>query len=144
MARVAKTTRQPQTMGTLDANVREYKYLKDQIETLTKRQKEIRDDLMSIVEAEGYIDDQGHCWYELDEPVDGVAALQRQRRVSRSLDEDAAEDILKGASLWDRCTEVKRIINQDAVYEALYDEQLTEDDIDAIFPAKTTWALFLK
>lgn len=144
MARIAKTTREPQPMGTLDANVREYKYLKDEIDTLTKRQKEIRDDLMAIIESEGYADDQGHWWYELDEPVDGVASLQRQRRVSRSLDEEAAEEILKNQSLWDRCTEVRRVVNQDAVYEALYDEKLTEEDIDAIFPAKTTWALFLK
>lgn len=144
MARVADTKREPQPMGTLEANVREYKYLKDEIESLQTRQKKIRDILMEVVEEDGYVDDQGHYWYEFDDAIDGVASLQRQRRVSRSLDEDAAAAVLTPLGLWEQCTELKRVVDQDKVYEALYDGDINEADIDAIFPAKTTWALFLK
>lgn len=144
MARVADTQRVPEPMNSLEAQVREYKYLKDQIDALSTRQKQLREGLMEIVIEEGYIDDQGHHWYEFEDAIDGVASLQRQRRISRSLDEDAAEAVLKPLGLWEQCTEVRRVVDQDKVYEALYDGDLTEADIDAIFPAKTTWALFLK
>lgn len=144
MAKVSSAARQPQPMDVVEAQVREYKYLKEQIDLLSKRQKQIRDELMLLVENTGYEDDQGHLWVEFDEDIDGVGALQRQRRVSRSLDEESAEKILTDAGVWDKCTELKRVVNEDAVMQALYDEELTEVDVDGVYPPKITWALVLK
>lgn len=144
MAKVSSAARQPQPMDVVEAQVREYKYLKEQIDLLSKRQKQIRDELMILVEQTGYEDDQGHLWVEFDEDIDGVGALQRQRRVSRSLDEESAEKILTDAGVWDKCTELKRVVNEDAVMQALYDEELTEVDVDGVYPPKITWALVLK
>lgn len=144
MAKVSSTARQPEPMDVVEAQVREYKYLKEQIDLLSKRQKQIRDELMLLVENTGYEDDQGHLWVEFDAEIDGVGALQRQRRVSRSLDEESAEQILTDAGVWDKCTELKRVVNEDAVMQALYEDELTEADVDGVYPPKITWALVLK
>lgn len=131
-------------MDSFESQVKEYKYLKDEIDKLTKDQKKLRDSLMAVIEEQGYEDDQGHWWLELDAEVDGVAALQRQRRVSRSLDEESAKETLMGLGLWEDCTELVRVVNEDKVYEALYEDKLSEQDVDAIYPQKITWALMLK
>lgn len=144
MARVATTTREAQPFDSLQAQVKEYKYLKDQIDSLSKRQKEIRDDLMVAVENAGYEDDKGHYWLEFDDEIDGVGALQRMRRVSNPLDEEAAQEILTSLGLWEECTEEVRVVDQDAVMAALWNEKLTPADIDCIYPPKVTWALVLK
>lgn len=144
MAKVSTVGREPQPMDVVESQVREYKYLKEQIDLLSKRQKQIRDDLMLLVENTGYEDDQGHLWVEFDDEIDGVGALQRQRRVSRSLDEESAEQVLTDAGVWDKCTELKRVVNEDAVMQALYEDELTESDVDSVYPPKITWALVLK
>lgn len=144
MAKVADSTRQPQPMDSVESQVREYKYLKDQIDVLSKRQKEIRNDIMTLIENTGFEDDQGHWWVEFDDEIDGVGALQRQRRVSRSLDEDRAEEVLTEVGLWESCTELKRVVDEDKVMQALYEETLSENEVDEIYPPKITWALVLK
>jgi len=143
MARVSDTTRTLEPQDTVTAQALEYQYLKGQIDILSKRQKDIRDELMVAVESDGFSDDQGHWWLELT-GVDGDFSIQRQRRVSRSLDTDAAEDILTKAGVLEDCYKTVRVIDEDAVMQALYAETLTEADIDAIYPTKVTWALVVK
>ena len=143
MARVSDTTRTPDPQDSITAQALEYQYLKGQIDILSKRQKVIRDELMAAVESDGFSDDQGHWWLELT-GVDGDFSIQRQRRVSRSLDADAAEEILANAGVLDDCYKTVRVIDEDAVMQALYSETLTEADVDAIFPSNVTWALVVK
>lgn len=144
MARVAATKREPILMNSVEAQVREYKHLKDQIDALSKEQKRLRDDLMTLIENTGFEDDQGHWWLELDDEYDGVTSLQRQRRVSRSLDEESAKEILDSHGLWNLCTKTVEVVDEDAVMRALWDEKLTEEDVDNMYATKITWALTLK
>lgn len=144
MAKVSDTRRVPEPMDSTEAMVREYKHLKIETDKLAKRQKELRDRLIEVVTDGGYEDDQGHMWLEFDEPLDGVASLQRQRRVARAVNDDNAEEVLVAHGLWDDCTELVRVVNEDRVMEALYDDKLTEDDVDRIYPPKVTYALVLK
>lgn len=143
MARAAQPSAENQS-DPFETQVANYKMLKDEIDRLTKEQKKIREYLLETVEKAGYEDDLGNFWIELDEPIGGVATLKRERRVSRSLDEEAAETILKNADLWAQCTKTVVVVDEDAVMQCLFDDDLTEDDIDAIYPQKVTWALVVR
>ena len=37
-----------------------------------------------------------------------------------------------------------RVVDEDALMAALYNDELTEDEIDRMYPQKITWALVLK
>lgn len=144
MARVSDTARQADPVDSTTADLREYVMIKGEITTLTKRQKELRDTLITTIEHAGYTDDQGHGWIEFDDEVAGTIAIQRQRKVKRGYDEEAAEKILTDLGLDETCFKTVRVIDEDAVYSALYEERLTEANIDEIFPQKIEWALVLK
>lgn len=144
MARVAATKREPKPVDDVNATAREYVMIKAEIAKLEKQQKALRDSLMQTVEMAGYEDDLGHKWIDLDEDIAGIAGLQRQRRVSRGVDMESATDILKALELWDECTEIQYVLNEDAIYKALFDEKLTDADIDTIYPQHETYALVTK
>lgn len=144
MARKSDTTRNISGADPIVTDVREYKRLRSQIDLLTKQQKVIRDNLMLAILDNGSPDDQGHLWLTLHEDAEGTLEIKRQRRVARSLNEAVAEKILKDHDLWDQCTKTVVVVDEDAVMQALYDEELSEDDIDDIYPQKITWALEIK
>ena len=143
MAKVATPPRKPDS-NPLMIKVREFISYKKQIDKLSKAQDELKKDLMQTVEEIGEVDDSGHQWLHLPEEVDGYSALQRQRRVSQKLDMDAAEEILKKKGLYDKCVKMVPMIDEDAVMGALYLGELTEEDIDQIFPKAITWAFVTK
>lgn len=144
MAKVSDEGRNIEPVNNTEALVREYKHLKIETDKLGKRQKELRDQLLTVIVDGGYEDDQGHMWFEFDDAIDGVASLQRQRRVTRVVNDDNADEVLSAHGLWDTCTELIRVVNEDRVMAALYDNELTEDDVDKIYPPKVTYALVLK
>jgi hypothetical protein len=129
-----------QPMDPIAAKFREYVSLKKQIDELTKRQSDIKPELMAYAEANGIEDDKGHYIYYVDEDVDGYVSMQKQRRVSFGYDEDAAKRILTDKGLWEQCTTQVRILNEDALLAAHWEGALSEQDIDAIRPQKVTWA----
>lgn len=106
-----------------------------------KRQDEVTKRLKAYVEETGYQDDQGHIWVDLDEPVEGAVALQMQRRVSQPLREEKAEEILKAKGLYDRCTTTVVVLDEAEIMAARYAGELTDDDIDAMFPKVVSYAL---
>jgi len=126
----------------LESMFHEYVHLKKNIDDLSKRQDEIKKELMSFVDANGLEDDKGHKWYDM-QSYGGYAGMQKQRRVSQSLDETAAHDILREKGLSARCFELKPVLNQDEVMACLSEGLLTEDDIDTMFPKKITNAFVL-
>lgn len=144
MARASSNVRVIDPDDSLTVQVREYKHLKAQIDALQKQQKEIRDALMETIEQSGYTDDQGHWWVDLAKEVDGTTAIKRERRSSRSLDEDAALEVLTALSLHEECYKTVRVVDEDAVWAALYEERLSDADIESIFPEKVTWALVVR
>lgn len=144
MARVSTKSREVQPMDDLTAQVSEYLYLKREIDELTTRQKKIRDELMTAVESGGYEDPDGHWWLELESPVDGNVSVKRERRTRQEVDEEAAKELLTERGLWHTCTKQIRVLDEDAIMSALWNNELTEDDIDTIYPKKVFWALLIK
>ena len=100
-----------------------------------------RTTLMGAITELGDEDDKGHVTLELSHQVGGYVALQRQRRVSVSKDEEVIEEILEAKGLKDRCVKMVPQVDEDAVMACLYEGLLTEEDIYAMFPEKVTFAL---
>lgn len=124
--------------------VRQFVGLKDQVDIITKRQTDVKKQLLAIVEADGVEDDRGHISFSIDDDETGVKAITKQRRVSKSLDIDAAETILTKKGIKDTCIKMMPLLDEDAIMAAFYEGLLTEEDIDTMFPAKVTYAFILE
>ncbi len=126
---------------TVDAQVREYAKIKASMEVLEARQKELRSKLFTVLDDEGLEDDKGNIQYELPTAIDGIVRLEKQRRVTRKLNEPLAEEILTSLGLYDEIFELKPVLNEDALMAAFYEDKLTEEQLDDMFPANVVWAL---
>jgi len=126
----------------LKNNVRQYLMLKDELDLITKRQTEIKQRLIEVVDAVE-ADDRGHRILTITDEVTGDITLTRQRRVSKSLDMDVAEEILTKKGIKDTCIKMVATIDEGAIMSAFYENYLTEEDIDAMFPSKVSYAFLL-
>lgn len=128
----------------LIAEAREFVLLREKIEQLTNRQNEIKKSLMAATEAHGEVDDKGHYWLDLPKKIRGIVRFQRQRRITRKLDEPTAIEILSAKGLKDRCMPPKPVLDEDEVMACLYENLLTPEDIDRIWPTTVSWAFVAK
>lgn len=144
MARVAATSREIQPVDDLTIEIAEYARVKAQVDELSKRQKELRDSLLDAVERLGEEDDQGHIWLEIGDETSGVRAIQRQRRVTPSLNQERAQILLDDLGLTERCTTLVRVVDEDALMAAKWDGLITDEQLDSIIDTKVVWALHLK
>ena len=126
----------------LKNNIRQYLMLKDEMDILTKRQTEIKQRLIEVVDA-AEADDRGHRVLTVEDETLGDITLTRQRRVSKSLNMEIAEDILTKRGIKDTCITMVPTIDEGAIMAAFYENYLTEEDIDAMFPSKISYAFLL-
>jgi hypothetical protein len=124
-----------------ETQIREYARLKSTLEMLESRQKELRESIFARVEKDGFEDDKGNLVVELPEAIEGVIRVEKQRRVSRKVDELVAEEIIAEKNLEEDLYTTIRVINQDAIMAALYEGKLSEDEVDRMYPPLVTWAL---
>ena len=96
------------------------------------------------VVIKGEEDDKGNIVLELPEEVDGYSAIIKQRRVSRKIDEDKAEEVITARGMEETLYKTIRVVDEDALMAALYNDELTEAEIDEMYPQSITWALVLK
>jgi hypothetical protein len=125
----------------LTTQIREFVRVKNTIDMMDARAKELRELLFQALDSEGEEDSSGNIQLFLKSPIDGVTRLEKQRRVSRKLNEDLAESIIESKGLGESVYEVKRVINEEALMAAYYNGDITEDELDEMFPATVTWAL---
>lgn len=128
----------------VNAQVREYLMVKKNLEILEARQKELREKLFVKIDNEGLPDDKGNIQLELDSEIDGVVRLEKQRRVTRKIDEAMAEQILEANDLTESIYKMVRVVDEDELMAAFYQEKISEAELDAMFPPKTVWALMTK
>lgn len=124
-----------------DTQVREFVRVKDTIDSLEKRSKELREKILAVVDVDGYEDDKGNIIYDLSQPIDGVLRLEKQRRATRKLDDVKAEEIIEAKGLADKVYKMVRVLDEDAIMAAHYEGELTEEEIDEMFPVTVVWAL---
>ena len=127
----------------LIAQAKEFAFAKKQIDILEKRQKELREQLFNHIEERGEVDDKGNLILELPEELDDVFSITKQRRVTRKIDEDVAFDIIDEKGLRDKLIKIVEVIDEDALMAALYNDELTEDEIDEMYPQSVVWALVM-
>ena len=130
----------PKLEDSLVSKVRKFVSLKARIDDMTKEQSLIKKELSDLVDAEGTPDEKGHLWLPLPEDVDGYVSLQRQRKVSQKLDEETARKILKSKGLTDRCYKMVPVLDESEVMSCLYEDLLTEEEIDSMFPKAVSYA----
>jgi hypothetical protein len=123
--------------------VRQNATLKDRIDSAAAIQNEIKNKLRDGLKEIGEVDDRGHVVVEINDDVTGIKRVLNQRKVSKSLDMDIAEDILKEKGLHERCVTLIPVLDEEAIMAAYYEGLVTEEDIDKMFPAKVTWALVM-
>ena len=128
----------------LIARAKKYSFLKSQLDYLEKEQKALRAELFEVLDTQGVEDDKGNIIVELPEEVDGYASLVKQRRVSRKIDEDKAEEVITAHGMEETLYKTIRVVDEDALMAALYNDELTEAEIDEMYPQTVVWALVLK
>jgi hypothetical protein len=123
--------------------VRQSVMLKDKIDQLNSLQSEVRSTLKDGVKELGEEDSRGHIVVEVDDDTTGIRKVMHQRKVSKALDIEVAENILKEKNIHERCVTMVPVLNEDEIMAAFYEGLITEEDIDAMFPAKISWALVM-
>ena len=124
--------------------VQQNSVLKGRLDELTSLQSQVKKSLNSGVNELGEADDKGHIVVEINDSVSGINRVMRQRRVSKSLDINVAEELLAERGLQDKCIKMVPVLDEDEIMSAYYEGLITEEDIDKMFPAKVTWALVMK
>ena len=124
-----------------ETKISEYIRLSLSIDSLEVRKKELRDDMFAILDEDGLEDDKGNLLYDFSAPIEGVIRLEKQRRTSRKLDEDAATDIIEATGIADAVYKTVRVIDEDALMAQYYEGNITEEQIDEMFPTTVIWAL---
>lgn len=129
-------------MDNISSLVRQYKALKDEQTMIAEREKNLKTRITTLLEEVGQEDDRGSKSVDVDD-VPGVAKVTWQRRVSKSLDMEAADKILLEKGLEERCIVMVPAINEQEIMAAFYEDLLTEQDVDTMYPEKVTWALVM-
>lgn len=127
----------------LVARAKKYSFLKSQLDYLEKEQKALRSDLFGTIDEQGEEDSKGNLVLELPTEVDGYVSIMKQRRVSRKVNELKAEEIIEAKGLTDKLYKTIRVIDEDALMAALYSDELTEAEIEEIYPQSIVWALVM-
>lgn len=144
MAKVSPAENRNSDETDLIARTKKYAFLKAQLDYLEKEQKALREELFEVLDGEGEVDDKGNVMIQLPQEVDGFNSIIKQRRVTRKVDELRAEEIITAHGLEDTLYKTVRMVDEDALMAALYEEVLTEEEVDEMYPPKVVWALVLK
>jgi len=143
MARVKTAEPRVAKQDDLLSRTKQYSFVKGQIDYLEKEQKELRGQLFEDIDNAGEPDSKGNIVLELPQEVDGYVAVVKQRRVTRKINEEKAAEIIAEHNLEESLYKTIRVIDEDALMAALYNDTLTEDEIEAMYPQTVTWALIL-
>jgi hypothetical protein len=114
----------------------EFKKSKEGIEALTKRQNEMRTELVKAIQENGYEDDKGHLWYGA-----GSIELKYERRVSRSFNIDAAEQWARSLGIWEDLKKVVEILDEDKLLGYVWANKDKEEEVQGFYTEKESWAL---
>lgn len=94
---------QPTTAAGIFSKVKQHLIFKTESETLKKRAEKVRDEIMIFLEKNGEVDEKGSLSLDLPAHITAggkeFASIKRQRKVSTSFDEEAAEELLNTKGL---------------------------------------------
>jgi hypothetical protein len=105
--------------------------------------KTLKEKIFAHIDEEGEVDGSGNLFYEFPAEIEGVKMFQKQRRVTRKIEEGVAEQIISDKGLEDELYKTIRVVDEDALMAALYEGKLTEEEIEEMYPQKIVWALVM-
>jgi len=123
--------------------VRQWLLATDAVERFSKDVTTHRGMIMDALVEQGTVDDKGSYWIRFpDDPVEGrVKGVKRERRVSRTLDVEAAEEFLRDKALYNDCTETIVVLSEEKILDKNFKGEITDEDLDKLYTVKETWAL---
>lgn len=142
MARVKDA--EPRNSGDdFSAKARNYIFVKKQVEFFEEQLKSLKTEIFEYADNNGELDSNGNIFVELPDEIEGVRTIQKQRRVTRKIEEGVADQMISDKGLEDELYKTIRVVDEDALMAALYEGKLTEAEIDEMYPQKIVWALVL-
>jgi len=122
---------------------KQYVFVKKQVEFFETELKKLKEKIFEHIDSNGELDGNGNLFVELPTEVEGVKMFQKQRRVSRKIEEGVAEQIISDKGMEDELYKTIRVVDEDALMAALYEGKLTEEEIEQMYPEKIVWALVM-
>lgn len=124
--------------------VKQYLVIKENIDFFTKRQLEMKSRVVEQLKELGEEDSKGNLVIEIKDKETKINSVVHQKRVSKSLDMEKAEQILKAKGIKDRCIITVKTISEEEIMAAYFEGLITEAEIDEMFPSKVSYALIIK
>ncbi|GEM_PF-4160778 len=111
-----------------------------------RRDKVLRPVIEGAAEAYGVEDQNGHIHLVMEDSNDRSAEIIRTRKVSRTLNTVAAEQLLKEKGLYDSCVMqvISWEIDEEKVIEAYNAGKISASELDDIFSENISWATSVK
>ncbi|MFD4858453.1 hypothetical protein [Streptomyces atratus] len=124
--------------------VRQWALMKAQNETMTTRMNKLRDEIMADIVLYGDKDEKGSTSLRLNVPVvvgnKTYEELKREARISTTLNEERALVLAETKGIAHDVVVHVPTIDMDALYAAHADGRVSEEEIDALFDTKVTYA----
>jgi hypothetical protein len=143
MARVKNEESRVSGTDDFGGQARQYIFVKKQMEFFESELKTLKEKIFAHIDEEGEVDGSGNLFYEFPAEIEGVKMFQKQRRVTRKIEEGVAEQIISDKGLEDELYKTIRVVDEDALMAALYEGKLTEEEIEEMYPQKIVWALVM-
>jgi hypothetical protein len=143
MARVSKQDQRTVEKDDVLSQTQQYAFYKKQVEYFQEQMKSLRENLFEKIDENGEVDSKGNIIFELPKEIEGFVSMTKQRRVTRKIDEDVAFDMIDNKGLRDKLIKTIEVIDEDALMAALYSDELTEEEIDEMYPQNVVWALVM-
>lgn len=124
----------------------EHLMLKDQASKISTRSEALKKRLKEWLPtaAEGYQNENGSVFVDLDETVEvagqSYRGMELRRSVSPKFDEDEATKILKKKGVYEEA--LTPVLDQDKIYVLVQEGKITEKDIDKMFTTTESFAFW--
>lgn len=126
-----------------DIAIEQYLQFRRGRERFQKNEDILKKDLMLFLAANGEQDGKGGAVYTMEDPIDEVAGIKRERRVSQILDEEAAMELVLKYGLESSCLETITVLNEDGLLAANFAGVVPDEEIKALYTQKETFAFVL-
>ena len=143
MARVKEEQSRVAGQDDFETQARQYIFVKKQVDFFESELKKLKEQIFEYVDTSGEVDGSGNLFVELPSEIEGVKTIQKQRRVSRKINPEMADNVIMSKGLESELYKTIQIIDEDALMAALYEGKLTEEEIELMYPEKVVWALIL-
>lgn len=143
MARVKEEESRIAGQDDFETQARQYIFVKKQMEFFESELKKLREQIFEHVDTSGEVDGSGNLFVELPSEIEGVKTIQKQRRVTRKINPEMADNLIVSKGLESELYKTIQVIDEDALMAALYEGKLTEEEIELMYPEKVVWALIL-